>query len=159
MTTIKIKCPVPEGWFLSYLSHVHTPIFYKGDVHVPVNWAISLQHKDGGGKLCTGTGDTPDEAMRNACMQVLRNWPHFVDPKELPPRYVSAEKAEEDDFGVPFTGYTGELVYDAITKSGRWAMMTKQSFEQYGKGEECLGIGRGQVYMRATDGNLYKIKG
>jgi hypothetical protein len=71
------------------------------------------------------------------------------------PRYVSAEKMQADDFGVPFTFEEGEIVYDARTKMGPWATMTEQSWKIHGMGQ--LGLGMGQKYRRAADGTLPKI--
>lgn len=72
-------------------------------------------------------------------------------------RYLSAEKMDKDDFGVPFTKKEGELVYDAKTVHGPWATMTAQSFMSYGVGK--LGTGYGQKYKRNEAGELHKIGG
>ena len=72
-------------------------------------------------------------------------------------RYLSAEKAQKDDFGVHFTNKEGEFVYDAKTKMGPWAMMTEQSFLMYGRGR--LGLGLGQKYRRNAEGHLLKVEG
>ena len=72
-------------------------------------------------------------------------------------RYVSAEKAKQDDFGQPFTGKEGEVVYDAKTKGGPWAMMTETSFQMFGHGR--LGLGLGQKYVRNAAGELHKVEG
>lgn len=72
-------------------------------------------------------------------------------------RYLSAEKMDKDDFGVPFTKEKGEVVYDAKTKGGPWAMMTEKSFREHGFGR--LGMGWGQRYERNKDGELHKVEG
>ena len=71
-------------------------------------------------------------------------------------RYLSAEKATKDDFGIPFTGTAGEVVYDARTKMGPWAMMTEQSWKLYGAG--LLGVGYGQKYVRNERGELHLME-
>ena len=67
-----------------------------------------------------------------------------------PKRYLSAETMTNDDFGVPFTHYPGEVVYDAKTIYGSWATMTQKSFEQnaHQSVRGNLGTGRGQKYVR-----------
>jgi len=47
---------IPDGWFLWSLSHMHTPIIYRGDEHSPVQWAAHLQKLPSGGKLTKGFG-------------------------------------------------------------------------------------------------------
>jgi len=70
-------------------------------------------------------------------------------------RYLSAESATQDDFGTPFTMKEGEVVYDAKTVYGPWAMMTEQNFRNVGVG---LGTGLGQKYVRHR-GELHKVEG
>lgn len=72
-------------------------------------------------------------------------------------RYVSAELANEDDFQDRFTHREGEIVYDARTKSGPWAMMTEKSWKKHGIGQ--LGLGLGQKYQRDSEGRLMKMEG
>lgn len=71
-------------------------------------------------------------------------------------RYISAEKRDTDDFNVPFTHKSGEVVYDAKTVMGPWATMTEASFKKYG---ERIGIGFGQKYIRNAAGELHKVEG
>ena len=72
-------------------------------------------------------------------------------------RYLSAERMSKDDFGIPFTKETGEVVYDAVTQDGRWATMTVASFMLYSK--QLLGIGLGQKYTRRENGELHLTEG
>jgi len=73
------------------------------------------------------------------------------------PRYLSAEKLHQDDFGVLFTKEEGEVVYDAATVGGPWATMTQTSYTKYGFGK--LGTGWGQKYVRNDVGELHKVEG
>ena len=72
-------------------------------------------------------------------------------------RYFSAERATHDDFAYPFTGKEGEVVYDAKTKGGPWAMMSETAYKIFGAGK--LGTGYGQKYVRNAAGELHKVKG
>lgn len=72
-------------------------------------------------------------------------------------RYISAEKEKFDDFGIPFTGAAGEVVYDAVTKQGPWAMMSETSWKMYGR--NLLGVGYGQKYVRNERGELHCVEG
>lgn len=72
-------------------------------------------------------------------------------------RYTSAEKQAHDDLGVKFTMQEGELVYDAATKQGPWATMTRATFEAIGRG--VLGLGLGQEYRRQANGELHLVRG
>lgn len=65
--------------------------------------------------------------------------------------YVLDETISQDDFGVPFTKQCGEVIYDAVTRHGPWAMMTEQSYQKHGL---RLGLGYGQKYVRNEDGIL-----
>ena len=71
-------------------------------------------------------------------------------------RYLSAEKLAADDFGVPFTGEVGEVVYDAKTHVGSWATMSDTSFLAHGV---RVGTGWGQKYVRQQNGELHKVEG
>ncbi|MCJ1903190.1 hypothetical protein MR829_22945 [Paracoccus versutus] len=72
-------------------------------------------------------------------------------------RYLSAEAMSKDDFDVPFTKQTGEVIYDAKTKFGPWATMTEASYRTHGVG--VLGIGFGQKYVRDEQGHLNLVEG
>lgn len=72
-------------------------------------------------------------------------------------RYVSAERLDKDDFGVPFTHAQGEVVYDAKTRLGPWATMTATSFHRHTSGS--LGVGLGQKYVRDEHGQLWLTSG
>ena len=72
-------------------------------------------------------------------------------------RYLSAEAMSKDDFDIPFTKQTGEVIYDAKTKFGPWATMTEASYRTYGVG--VLGIGFGQKYIRDEQGHLNLVEG
>lgn len=74
-------------------------------------------------------------------------------------RYLSAEKMTADDFGVPFTNETGEVIYDAATVyGGSWATMTEASYRLHAR-QQGLGLGRGQKYVRQENGELHKVEG
>ena len=72
-------------------------------------------------------------------------------------RYLSAESMFKDDFGRSFTNEPGEVIYDAMTRMGPWATMTEKSFTIHSRGE--IGIGRGQRYVRQSNGQLHKVGG
>ena len=72
-------------------------------------------------------------------------------------RYFSAERATHDDFGYEFTRKEGEVVYDAKTAGGPWAMMSQEAYEAFGIGK--LGTGLGQKYVRNAAGELHKVEG
>lgn len=74
-------------------------------------------------------------------------------------RYLSAEKAQKDDFGDRFTLKEGELIYDAKTAYGPWAMMTLASWKIHGHPSKALGLGLGQKYQRNAAGELHKVEG
>lgn len=75
-------------------------------------------------------------------------------------RYLSAEQATADDFGDAFTGLAGEVVYDAkTTYGGTWAMMTEASWKTHGHPSHALGLGKGQRYVRNTQGQLELVDG
>lgn len=77
MTMIADFSNVPEGWWLYGLFHQHTPIFFAGEKHRPLNlekhgqeeWACKLQHVDGG-RLAVGQGNTPNNAIRAAIQEI-----------------------------------------------------------------------------------------
>lgn len=48
-----------------------------------------------------------------------------------------------DDFGSPYT----DEMFDAPTKQGAWANMTRESWEKY-RATDQLGTGYGQRYIR-----------
>lgn len=77
-----------------------------------------------------------------------------------PVRFLSAEVIDADDFGVPFTKKTGEVVYDAATiyRGGQWATMTQSSYEAHAA-KIGLGMGKGQKYVRQENGQLHKVEG
>lgn len=50
-----------------------------------------------------------------------------------------------DDFGQPFTRTEGELLFDAPTAEGPWAVMTYRSWKLHRRSPD-LGTGRGQKY-------------
>ena len=60
---------------------------------------------------------------------------------------------EVDDFGEPFLG---EL-FDAKTKMGPWATMSRKSWEHY-RFFKDLGTGKGQRYIWVENG-YYKVEG
>ena len=51
----------------------------------------------------------------------------------------------------------GRIVYDAKTQYGSWGIMSELSWRKYGGGQ--LGIGRGQKYLRGSDGKFYLSEG
>jgi hypothetical protein len=69
---------IPDGWFLYALKDFRTGIKYRGDVHSHLFWQCELQWADGGGRLCDGTGETPEAAIAAAVEEVKRRWPAMV---------------------------------------------------------------------------------
>lgn len=96
---------------------------------------------------------TPVDAESGDDLTYVRTEVHVPEPV----RYLSAEVMQADDFGVPFTGQYGEIVYDAKTKHGPWATMTQRSYEAQGAGQ--LGLGLGQMFVRNREGQLIKVAG
>ena len=62
-----------------------------------------------------------------------------------------------DDYDVAFTMRPGEEVFDAKTRQGPWATMTRRSFDLHSTG--ILGLGRGQRYVRQANGELHLTEG
>lgn len=69
---------IPDGWFLYALEDVRTPIRFSTDVHRHKYWSCELQWVNGGGRLCEGTGATPEDAIAAAVKEVQRRWPQLV---------------------------------------------------------------------------------
>ena len=65
MTKIDLSI-IPEEWFLYKLSHDHSDIVFAGDIHVPIRWVAEIQHIRGG-RLKTGSGKSPQTALKRAC--------------------------------------------------------------------------------------------
>lgn len=63
----------------------------------------------------------------------------------------------EDDFGQPIHREEGELLYDAPTTSGPWAIMTEASWK-YHRRTARLGTGLGQAY-RYDGSKFVKVAG
>jgi hypothetical protein len=76
-----------------------------------------------------------------------------LGPKGDKKVYWTGTLGLDDDFGVPFKN----IMIDGKTKNGMWALMTEQSFRNYGYG--LLGTGWGQMYEKQPDGRWLKIKG
>lgn len=77
-------------------------------------------------------------------------------------RYISAETLSEDDFGDRITFEVGEVIWDAKTQMGPWATMTQKSFNMNAHKsvrENGPGTGRGQKYVRQSNGELHKVDG
>lgn len=64
----------------------------------------------------------------------------------------------EDDFGQPIHRTTGEVLYDAKTVYGPWALMTEESWER-NRASSRLGVGMGQKYRLQADGRWQKVEG
>ncbi len=60
-----------------------------------------------------------------------------------------------DDFDM----VVGDVIIDAKTVYGPWALMTPESFASYGGTGGRLGLGLGQRYQRQPDGKWLKIEG
>ena len=67
---------IPDGWWLYGLFHNHTPIRFKGEVHIPFDesghgdpWTCKLQQREGG-LLTEGSGLTPQAAVSQAVLEV-----------------------------------------------------------------------------------------
>ena len=76
-----------------------------------------------------------------------------LGPKGDKKVYWTGTLPDLDDFGVPYK----TIMIDGKTKNGQWALMTEQSFRNYGYGQ--LGTGWGQMYEKQPDGRWLKIKG
>ena len=64
----------------------------------------------------------------------------------------------EDDFGQPIHHTTGEVLYDAKTVHGPWALMTESSWKR-NRASSRLGVGMGQKYRLQADGRWLKVEG
>lgn len=51
----------------------------------------------------------------------------------------------------------GHIIYDAKARCGSWGIMSELSWRRYGGGQ--LGAGRGQKYLRGSDGKFYLSEG
>lgn len=60
----------------------------------------------------------------------------------------------EDDFGVPVK----DVLYDARTRHGPWALMTEESWRDH-RAAPNLGTGCGQKYEKQPDGRFLKVAG
>ena len=67
-------------------------------------------------------------------------------------KYWIGDMPELDDFGITIKN----VVIDGRTKLGPWAMMTPETFKNFGVG---LGLGFGQKYKKQKDGKWLKIEG
>lgn len=67
-------------------------------------------------------------------------------------------KRTEDDFGQPIHRTEGEVLYDAATTHGPWALMTEASYLHHRRYKE-LGTGRGQKYRLDETGRYVKVEG
>ena len=63
---------IQQGWYLWSLKDVRTPIRKVGDIPQHVCWLAELQINDGGGRLTSGMGATPQEALDEAVEKVDR---------------------------------------------------------------------------------------
>ena len=64
----------------------------------------------------------------------------------------------EDDFGQPIHHTVGEVLYDAKTIYGPWALVTETSWKRHRVGPR-LGTGFGQKYQLQADGVWRKVAG
>lgn len=67
----------PNGWFLLEMRHEHTPIWFVGDHHEPVQneggaWFVLFQKYPKGGHATSGRGHSMEEAWKNASDAVAR---------------------------------------------------------------------------------------
>jgi len=70
----------------------------------------------------------------------------------LEKKYWSGGINIKDDFGDPIK----EVFIDGATIHGPWAIMTPESHEMFGCG---LGTGKGQKYIKQSDGQWLKVEG
>lgn len=67
--------------------------------------------------------------------------------------YWTAPLGGFDDFGKPITN----KIIDGKTKSGPWAIMSEESYKEWGG--FGFGVGRGQLYELQPDGKWLQTKG
>lgn len=67
--------------------------------------------------------------------------------------YWLSPVGERDDFG----RLIGNVIYDARTRNGQWALMSMASF--LAETSHALGVGCGQRYDRQDDGRWLKTAG
>jgi hypothetical protein len=60
---------IPDNWFLHELYHLHTRAGLVGEKHKPLIWEAGIQHVEGG-RLKTGKGETPNEALLAAISEI-----------------------------------------------------------------------------------------
>lgn len=70
------------------------------------------------------------------------------------PKYWLSPVGEFDDFGKPIEN----VIYDAATIYGPWALMNPNSWEKHRR-TKTLGMGFGQKYERQVDGRWLKVEG
>jgi hypothetical protein len=68
--------------------------------------------------------------------------------------YWLSPVGEKDDFGQPI----GDVIYDAKTRMGPWALMSQRSWVNYAF-SPLLGTGYGQRYEKQEDGRWLKTAG
>lgn len=71
--------------------------------------------------------------------------------KKSKPVYWLSAVPENDDFGKPITS----TFIDGRTIYGPWALMAPESHTTYGVG---MGLGKGQMFMKKTDGRWVKVR-
>jgi hypothetical protein len=73
---------------------------------------------------------------------------------EAPVYWLSPVGATDD-----FNEAIGDVIYDARTIHGPWALMSPASFQLHGGTSGRLGVGYGQRYDRQADGRWLKVEG
>lgn len=70
-------------------------------------------------------------------------------------RYWLSPVGSTDDFGQPIS----DVIIDAKTAYGPWALMSPASFQLHGGTNGRLGLGYGQRYVRQSDGRFLCVEG
>lgn len=71
------------------------------------------------------------------------------------PVYWLSPVGDYDDFDSPIF----DVIIDARTAYGPWALMTPESFSLHGGTRGRLGVGLGQRYQKQADGRWLKVEG
>lgn len=89
------------------------------------------------------------------CLNRKAHWRKCKIEITMVPSYWTSPVGGFDDFGAPIK----DIVIDAKTKHGPWALMTPETYAVEGNRPGVFGLGVGQKYQKQADGRWLKIEG